>query len=374
VAIEALGNLRLYAGGDEGDAMSDDANKPVWDRKAGARNKSTALWLVLGIIAVIVISIFGASQMAKTFGEIAATAPSDAVSRGPRLLGAAFGIVLAGSLIWAGIVWAIIYFAFVRSRAPSRGPGYFAAMAVVAFLVNGVIMLGISGHANRDQNKIAVREITGDMRNIDALAHGKQTLDTRVKAQGEAGVMEGVIKSTLARVLADRQAYRQELEAIGFKAVLSPPRLAQDPGLQRTRAILEKAHGIISKYRKINAGRIDEMRAAVVNSNMTPDGKASFLKGMASSEQQSRAELERVWTLEDDIVSKMQGAVGVLARAQGRWVVRGNKLLFVRPNEMVAYQNAIAAVRAGAEEEKSLQQESVDRSVKAADQMDAQVN
>ncbi len=355
--------------------MSDADSRPVWDRKgrSGGTRASTGGWLAIGIVAVIVICLLGAPQMSKTFGEIFRSAPEDAASRGPQLLGAGFGIVIASTLIWAGIVWAVIYFAFVRSRAPSRGPAYFIVLLVVGFLVNGVIMLGVSSVAQRDANdaqaKVFLHEVGSVVHNSKDLVSGKQALDTRIHAKGDAGIAEGVVKTLFARLLADRQAYREELKDIGLHELFSASHLAADPGLRRTRVTLEKAHDVVAKYRALTLRHFAEMRTMAENSAMSAEAKADFVRGVDSGMADSGAQIEQEWALEDGIITKMQSATAILTR--GRWVARGNKILFSNPADMVAFNTKIGEIKADMEHEKAIQQTAVDRSIRTIDSADA---
>jgi hypothetical protein len=66
---------------------------------------------------------------------------------------------------------------------------------------------------------------------------------------------------------------------------------------------------------------------------------------LGRSLSQNQDEREMVWTCDDGILAEYEKMVAIPAHPQGRWIARGDKILFANQADLAAYQDDINAAR-----------------------------
>jgi hypothetical protein len=356
--------------------MSDEGlGAPAWARaKATPKNKPTWRAFAAAIFVTVIWSLASLPGLAKSLADIThESAGQTAEYQIGALIGGATGAMLANSLLIAGVVWAVAYFGFVRHSAPDRGARHFGTLLLIVGSINiAFAVLGWDAILHRVQDeKVAAREIGSTLRTLPEVAAGKQSLDTTVSAKGDAGKLEGIMKQWIGEIVDDRRGFEAELERDGYKTLMSPRELAADPGLRGTRAKLRHMRVIVSQYRGRLESRRAELRSRIQASSINPTMKQAVLAGVERSSAGTQAHLDEMASLDDRIVNELDEAVSVLQRAEGRWVVRGGKLLFVSRNDLFAYQSHVSQAQSAAAQERALQAQAINAVRQQASELEA---
>jgi hypothetical protein len=273
----------------------------------------------------------------------------------------AVGAGLASLSIGTLVIWAVLYFAFVRTRAPHRGAAHLAAIAATILatqLVVTTLVVGVGRIADeRAKSKIALTSMRADLATIaGADPEHPPTLDPHPKATGRPGVVEAAVKTYFINVLSDRAHYFADLKADGFMGVLEPRNLAADPGMKRSLRIVEQTRALVTKYQGLSEQRAQEIKRTIDASGLSDAEKAGFDRGLADND-----EARQIWTLEVKIVDECQQAVEGLAHARGRWLADGGMLRFADTGDMDAYNQHIRTIKGLAAEEEALRSHALGR-------------
>jgi hypothetical protein len=293
--------------------------------KSRARREPGHTALIVGLVIEIVWSLYSLGQ------EIQGFAAQD--------LAASLGQIVGHSLFITPLVWVVVYLGFARRSAPERGVPYALILFIVPVLLQSGLALALRSAAVRQQGQIRI--VAEDLeQSLNALSHsgsGAPPAAVRVKPTGEAGEIDRLILTYMTGLKEDQAAYQSEITATGCRGSLDPEHLARDPRLHATRANLAKAREVVKKYRARTDWRLAEFRKAVSSSaGLTADAKQGILGGFdrAAREQNPDA----IWDLEDAALVEMDAAAADLQHPRGRWIVRGHKLLFSSPDDLVNYQ------------------------------------
>jgi hypothetical protein len=316
------------------------------EKTRAARGRGTASLLGLAVGVVVILAWAGLSLPAvlKAMGQ-------------PLTVFDAFGAIVVASLFMAGAVWLVLFLSIVGRTTPRRGPAYFGLLLACAFVAQ-MTVFNIKSPVpiqpvvdDRAESGVALRAMKSTADVAFDSKHGGAPIDVRPTAKGDAGVVEGIAKQFVAKIVADQESYRAELAALGFPGFMTPDRLAADRGLRSTRAKLAQAQTVVQKYRDLQAARLHEYRDTISRSSISDLNKQQILQGIDADYDANLANDTHIWDLESGILGEYQQAVEVLARTQGGWGVFGHKLHFGNAAAMQAFNaHVLRAKSLGAEE------------------------
>ncbi|MBS0411266.1 MAG: hypothetical protein JSR86_15210 [Proteobacteria bacterium] len=232
-----------------------------------------------------------------------------------------------------------------------------AIAATVLTFELAIVLLGPAmSNDDEAQAKIALQDFSNALDTIAAadLAH-PPTIDTKPKATGQVGVLEGVVMTYLATVLDDRIKYQAELKEAGAGAFLKPSTLAADPGLRHAQQTVTRLHSIVAKYRGLSDARLAQVRDAIARSSLNDRLKAQFNIGVARSSAQNDEARHRLWDMEAKLVDDYGQIVQGLAHPHGRWIASGNAIRFSNNQDLSEYNARIADVRDLVQQQRQLQ-------------------
>lgn len=279
--------------------MTDD---PFSSRLAGStpRKKSKTPARIALVIGAIIAVIWSAAQTLSSIGSDR-NAPPDPSETAAYSLGESIGGVLGAGLFIGGLIWLVVYFAFVKPSGHRNGTKYFLVLAMAA-------MLGAA-----------------PFRFVELSAGG---LSARV---------DSITAEYRAEMKADDEAYFEELKATGFEARLGTfGRMATDP--VAAEATAAKALAVAEKYRSIDAARGPKVRARLAALELTGSQRQDLLGGFDSGYNAKRPLVEDVWRLEIEAIKNLLEGARILKRARGRFTVDGDNVMFNRQSDLNAFQ------------------------------------
>lgn len=244
---------------------------------------------------------------------------------------------LAGyCLVLAGIVWAIVWFAFVRPTPVLKGPVLFGCI-YLAILVCGISASGFA----KIQGETARASILEMQRRM---ANGDRNIDATPVAKGEAGIVEGFIKGRMVLAASRLDDYEREMKATGIQEMFSKASLTRPDALTSVEASITSAEAVVEKYAGLNAGLYQEGAQQVATLAISPAVRQQLLDGMAQASEQQKPLVDEAWSLQRHILKEYRWALAVLKA--GRWKFQGDTLVFARPADLVAFNQHLDAVDA----------------------------
>jgi hypothetical protein len=278
----------------------------------------------------------------------------DAHALSQPVLSALWSSALAG-LVLGGVTWLVVYFALVRQRNRRAGlKHFFLLIGLAAFSHLAVELAPVYGALTRDtgQEDLAQQGIVDSYRKLQS---GAATIDNRPLAHGDAGVIEGFVRTNLSKSLELHRAYLGEVRAAGLESIFSEANLAPDANLTRVDGKLRDITDIVEKYRRLSLLRADQINADAGRLPISEAGRKSVLAGIADARQRQDADLRKAWDSEAAIVDEYRGAASLLRAARGHWTFQSGKLAFERPADLNAFRGHIDNVKRIVDEEKALQ-------------------
>ena len=275
--------------------------------------------------------------------------------------GASVGFIVGNSAVISLMVWAALFFGFVKKTARKVGLSYWA----ILFATGIASGLAVSGYATM-QARTATQSIA---QTYEALTNG-QTVDLNAKATGNAGQLEAWMKAYLAQQAKDSLAYENELDGSGVSNLLLPARLKADTDLSQSRAAVVRGRQIVKKYHSLFDRRVTEAYGLIDKTTMSPSMKAQAKAGMNESMATSKATTDRIWLLEAAAVDEMGAVVDLLAKSKGSWTIT-DRVVFQNPEVLSTYNAHLSKIQELANEENALRAEAQALSSVKMDQLQA---
>jgi hypothetical protein len=311
---------------------------------------------VIASVAAVAWVLFSAKDAAPHYAELFH----------PDRAGYAFGYLIGGAAIIAGLVWTVLWFVWMREHAPRRGQKSYVVLLCVVLSTHVVIGSLLAGYARdsdareRGQMLTAASEMQATLREAAKQADAGP-VDTRPKASGEAGELERMVKQFYAVLREDQVAYRAELTALGFPAFIQPENIGAPGGPARARKGLDRMDAVVAKYRARTEQRLTEYRVTIQNAPIRDKYKSGMLAGFDESMVARKPDRDRLWNLEQDIVDEYRAVVTLLEHPKGRWTADAKGYRFESRADLKAFNGHVAKAQDLAQEQERLRQQTLDR-------------
>lgn len=268
---------------------------------------------------------------------------------------------LAGQyLVYALFVWGVFHAIFLRKRGYTINLSAFAAIFLALF-VGGLA----SAQKQKQEAVQAVSSIQQEMSRVAAATTDSSGLPVRIEraanqqpaASGEFGEMERFMKEFIDRLVAQRNDYLLELEAIGWDSILDAKRIKNDAALSESRVMIERAKAIVDKYEKKTSALMQGTGAHIESLNMSEKAKKEMLAGFERGMSKSEKQIDEQWRLEKQVVRQFENIVLLLAASKA-WVVEGEQILFYTDNDLARFNSYIQEIQELAQQQEQLQKSS----------------
>lgn len=268
---------------------------------------------------------------------------------------------LAGQyLVYALLLWGIFHAIFLRKRGSKLSGIAFAAIYIALF-AGGLIAASKQKH----QVVQAISSIQQEMNRVATYATDSGGLPGRMErapvqtptASGEFGEIERFMKGLIDRMVAQRNDYLLELEAIGWNSILDAQRIKADTTLSESKVMIERAKAIIDKYEKKTADLMQDARAQITALNMSESTKREMLAGLEKGMSKSGKRLDEQWRLEKQVVRQFENIVLFLALRRN-WVVQGEQILFYNDEDLAKFNTYIGTIQSLVRQQEQIQKSS----------------
>ena len=217
----------------------------------------------------------------------------------------------------------------------------------------------------------AITGIANDYSSLVAKANDAdglpQRVDTRFepssKGGGEVAEVEKFMKSFLNKVVAQRNDYLLEIEAIGFDKILDGNRLSRDRSLAESRILLQQARRIVTKYRQQTEVLLETVTNDIRLLNLSERAKRDMVAGYEKGLVASRAQIDAIWDLEFKTLEEFESIFALLSTRKGAWAVSNGQLLFADDSDLRSYNSSITAIQQYVSKQQALQKQSADAAI-----------
>ncbi|MGD0144873.1 MAG: hypothetical protein ABSC92_17105 [Rhizomicrobium sp.] len=269
-----------------------------------------------------------------------------------RLLGVTnkevVGIAAVVSQFLFGVlfIWLVLYFTFIRTRAPRRGLAYFVVLLIVAIALDaGLGSLGYFG--SQRQAAINATRSAADIRTALSEAAGAETavisghfnfVDLHTQAPGAAGLIARAAKTLVQSVSNARSTFDQEIVELGYPDLMSPIRLGADPGFVKTSLALREVRKAIEDRKQKTDAAMAAYRAqlagARIDETLKREALNQFDRRMVASNASSALET----SLQLKTVDEMEQAIRELKAEKGEWKISGETIVFTDAHALRLYR------------------------------------
>lgn len=260
-----------------------------------------------------------------------------------------FGIVLGIALIAAMVVWAGVYFIFIRRARPRWAAGLLLGLAGMMLLLTvGTTSLAGAVADRKDQERIASTELRKVIAGFLDEGARLEIRDTRPKARGEPGEIERLVKISMADIAKIARQYEADIGALKLDN-LTPRELAKaDLGAVQVR--LRKAISLTVAYRSDLEDAQKRIKARLDASKVSPFSKRLFAQSFGTDFAATQERLDRMLDLQLELIDVTSEQLAFLDRRRGGWVVVGDSFAFRTMADVTAYNaRAVEIQRIGRE-------------------------
>jgi hypothetical protein len=245
----------------------------------------------------------------------------------------------------ASVLWAVLYFGFLRRSGWGVGVVLFLTLLATGLAAN---------YATPGPNKGQLQAFTHSLqRDYDNMRAGR-TVQSAAPAAGPLGPLQAVMNQEMVDTAANHKNYLAEIADSGVLDLLKPDVMIRRPANAKAR--IAKARAIIAKYRDISAAQVVTVRAAIANGALADDLKAQTLKGFDEAAPRGKMMVAQIWDDESRLVDEIDAIDTLLARTRGTWFVRQHKFVFSDLRTLNAYNDHIVELqRLGRDEQATVQ-------------------
>lgn len=268
---------------------------------------------------------------------------------------------LAGQyLIYALLVWVVFHAIFVRKRGPKINAVAF--MAIYGSLFFGAL-IGASQKKHEAVKALSSmqqemqRVISTSVDSTEFPARIERSPSTTSQVSGDFGEMERFTKEYMDRLVAQRNDYLLELEAIGWNSILDAHRIKNDTTLSESKVLIERAKAIVDKYEKKTAVLLQDTRARISAFSMSESTKKEMLAGFDKGMEKARSQMDEQWKLEKQVVLQFENIVLLLAASKG-WIVEGEQILFASGDDLARFNSYSEKIQQITRQQEQLQKNS----------------
>jgi len=160
-------------------------------------------------------------------------------------------------------------------------------------------------------------------------------------ATGDLGVTEILTKQMLNDAAATHNEYLKALENAGWMGILDSARLAKDPSMEDSLAIVERTEAIVKEYRAKGFAIIDSMPQRVAQAPFRSEtARRQVAKGMEAGLTRARLNNTINWDYEEQIMEEYRGIIELLARRRGKYAFQPDGTVVFESVEDVETYNA----------------------------------
>lgn len=269
-------------------------------------------------------------------------------------------------------------------RQPAAKPsGLGWVLAVVGIVaVCASVAFGVKGYLKQQQKKRVeanqvVERLQNEYRDITSAADGPDGLPQKIEkkvdvastAKGELGEMEKFLRQLMADMVAQRNEYFTELDALGWNQVLDGKRVQRDSDMGESRRVIAAARGLVDKYEAKSRGLLDGIPAAVQALKLSDASKRDMIQGFERSSVAARAQLVELWGLERQALGEIDGALNVLHGSRGRWKFDGGNFVFADQRTLDAFNRHMASVQTITQKQTDIQKRNASNTLSKMEKM-----
>lgn len=188
------------------------------------------------------------------------------------------------------------------------------------------------------------------------LVSSVQDMKMRAQAARDAEQVAAMVREDQALGASLQSLYIEELNGIGWPTLLDSSRLKKDKpnGLVESKAMLEKAVAISSKYEAEAFANLEKTRDRIKTLDISDDAKTTMLESQAEAADEVRQTVAKIWGLEKIVLRHIEEIVALLDRTDA-WEVQGTQVVFQNDGDLQQFNTLVQALQKATQEQQQLQ-------------------
>jgi hypothetical protein len=261
-------------------------------------------------------------------------------------------IIVGASVAAAAVVWCILFFGYLKNRAPQRGLAYFLILCVWLMALDA----GIAGLAHysgqrraaqaRQQDAALLKQVIGELAEADdasTLRH-YSVAHLHTGAPGEAGRLARAAIQHMTDVAKASDACRAEYLSSDFPFTTTPQSLATTAGLAKAEASVATLHAALKDCDSRIVAAHTAYRSMLAGARIPPTLKTQALAHFDRVMAQDRADRQHEMSLAAALLDEEAAMLRDLRRSWGEWEVTGQTFLFRDPQALARQQRHIERI------------------------------
>ncbi|HEX2590553.1 MAG TPA: hypothetical protein VHL34_03620 [Rhizomicrobium sp.] len=309
-----------------------------------------------GLVAATVVAV--AASATFLFYVMPTFAPMMWSGAAPFAMSA---LISSGAAI-AVLVWAALYFSYVRDRAPELGITYFMVLLVAASVLDyGAIGLSythrpamvasmaptpIANYEDPGQEDDTVMFARVDVRSAVGIVlsptGGSATLHT--DAPGDGAVVAGLARDLIEKSTEQHLAFQRAFAATGLNRPTQPSQFGND--IAGMRARIKRGRALLAKARADDTALLANFRKNIAAAKIDATLKTELYADIDHSIEVFAPARDRVMGREDAALAELAAMMAELAHPRGPWALRGNTILFSSDYDLASYRAHVRKIAA----------------------------
>lgn len=178
---------------------------------------------------------------------------------------------------------------------------------------------------------------------------GTKTRSAGANAPGVLGEVEQLMMETVDLGVKLRSDYLRELRSLGGNPMIDPDRLRNEKGFEERRAILEKAKGVVERYRAKHVSLLQEIRARAralaLGLKVDPGSQAKMLLALDEGTKIMRPKLDMMWELEAKCIGEYEKILDLLDARWESWSAVNGRLVFQDKQDAEKYNALVTRIQ-----------------------------
>jgi hypothetical protein len=261
------------------------------------------------------------------------------------------------------ILWFIFYIFISRKKGIKKNSIFFISI-LLSFMIGDLVAYS----RQKKDAKVFISELRSDVQDLkESLLdnNGKPKragpyLDDSKKIYGDIGIVQSCMKNFLNDYISFRNSYFDELNDIGWQNILNTQRISEDSNLLESRLMINKAKGIVIKKREQLNSLFKEELLEISKLEVSEEIKIEMANGFERGVQDSRTQMDMLWNLEEKAIEKFENIFTLLLQRQGKWIVKGEKILFIEKSDSDKFNGFLTDIQAIVKKQQSMQSQSFD--------------
>jgi serine/threonine protein kinase len=386
-SLDDQSNLLLSKEGGVESSLSGEQWQSLKPIQEGERNESVlstplSIPIVPSIIALIVIFI-GSSIQAQATSRSSVGGFQIWIYTGITQI----IIVGASALVFAALVGGFCaLFKVPFMKAFSRAYSATVLIVSLGMLIISFAVLELNSKSRMSpfdvsKAKVTVSELEDDIRQFQARGDNPNRMSSEQLFQSsnssaattDLEKVRDILRSCMQDIVTLQGKYERELADVGIESLMDSHRVAADPGLIESSAILLKLRQTAERYREMNKAMLEDIPNKIRAYSYEHTTKGSLVEGFEKGLHAGLSKYDQIWNLELEVLDHCAAALKLVESNRSRWTPKDGTFVFELDADLNLFNSIMEEITRCVEEQDEIRQSSMNSAMEKVDRMKAKL-